>query len=194
MKIRCMLMALLLLLPLSVFVVPVQAQTPLKWNENGISWAPATVCADGSPVSNCPLTGFRVEVSAAATGASWFAVTTVGPTVVTYKAVVATPGTYCYRIVAVGTSGDSAPSSAPCKTNVAPKPGAPVVTEPIAYEYRPSTNTMALVGLVPLGSACGPETKTVGTITYCKLTLTMSGLHVFNRPANLKLTELWARS
>ncbi len=193
MKIRCTLMALLLLLPLSVFVTPVQAQTPLKWNENGISWTASSVCADGSPAVNCPLTGFRVERAATPTATTWAAVATVGATINYYKDTVATAGQNCYRLIAISASGDSVPSAnAPCKTNVAPKPGAPVVTDPIAYEYRPSTDVMARVGRVPKGIPCGPETKVVATITYCKLAIAQADL--INWPSNQALTEVWARS
>jgi hypothetical protein len=67
-----------------------------------------------------------------------------------------------------------------------------VVSDTVAYEWRPGTSTMARVGLVPLGTPCGPELKTVATLKYCRLPI--GSVDKINWPTNLKLAEVWVRT
>lgn len=99
------------------------------------------------------------------------------------------------------TDGDGVPDTADaCPTvkgtlangcNPAP-PQPPVnvtVTTQTAYEYRPSTQTFAAIGLVPEGVTCGPETMLLKAVTYCRVKLADALPVVW--PANRSLREVW---
>lgn len=103
------------------------------------------------------------------------------------------PGTYCLRMFVSNTFGsESDASNAVQRVVVPPKPnpGQIFVGQPTAYEYKPATNTMARIGIVPVGTPCGPETKIVSGVTYCRLEPIEADL--INWPTNLKLAEVWA--
>lgn len=70
-------------------------------------------------------------------------------------------------------------------------PAAPtaVTATQIAYEYRPSTNTMVALGLVPEGALCGPETQQIAGKVYCRVKLADALPVVW--PQNRALREVW---
>jgi hypothetical protein len=91
-----------------------QAQT---WDTNTLTWQAPTTCTSGVPISNCPVTMYRVERSATATGAY----ASVGTsTSLTYTHLSAAAGQNCYRVIAVAATGESDPSNVACKTNTRP--------------------------------------------------------------------------
>lgn len=61
-----------------------------------------------------------------------------------------------------------------------------------AYQYKSATLPMALVGIVLAGTPCGPETKLVNGVKYCRLSKEAVDLVVW--PSDLSLSEYWARS
>lgn len=128
-----------------------QAQT---WDTNTLNWVAPTECVDNTPVSNCPVTGYRVERSATATG-TFTTLATLG-VVLTYNHTGASAGQNCYRVIALSNSGNSDPSVVACKTNVRPPspPKPPVLT------------IAALAGLeIPLDSLDGFKRTVAYTVT-----------------------------
>lgn len=102
---------------------------------------------------------------------------------------------YCFRAYAKNVGGvESGPSSVLAYVVPPSTPGAPglSVSAPTAYEYRPSTNTMARVAYVPVGTPCGPETKVISGATYCRLDVNEADF--VNWPTSLTLTEVWAKA
>lgn len=166
----------------------------LRWNDDQLTWkAPSqTTCVDGSPLTECPITGYRIETSPTPTATTWTLVATVAPNVFTYLRTGAPAGQSCYRFIALATT-NSAPSNAVCATAVAPAPfpPVPVTIDGIAYELRGTTTlSLARVGLVPLGVACG-ESRKIGTQTYYRLPRSAADLVVM--PVDTKLTDVWAK-
>lgn len=103
------------------------------------------------------------------------------------------PATYCLRAYNTNSANiESDPANVLQATVPQPKPNPPAftVTAPTAYEYKPSTNSMARVGIVPVGTPCGPELKTVSGVNYCRLEVIEADF--VNWPSNVKLTEVWA--
>lgn len=136
------------------------AQTQLKWDEDQLTWTAPTACSEGSPISDCPVTGYRIERATAQAG-PWTLQADVGATVLSYLRADAPPGTSCYRVFTRSAGGLSAPSNVVCVNAVAPLPGAPVlqVVEVTAYDVRFQWRQLAYalrreVGTVPLGTAC----------------------------------------
>jgi hypothetical protein len=161
-----------------------QAQTSQPWDTNIVSFIAPTTCTSGQPIANCPVTGYRIERSAAATG-TFAAVGTSTTTTFTHTGAVA--GLNCYRAIAMSPKGDSVPSNVACKTNVAPSgpPNPPTnltVVDPLAYDVRPNESTFAFdrgraVGTAKLGAACD-EARTTGQDYYA-----------IERPSRVKLTR-----
>lgn len=103
------------------------------------------------------------------------------------------PAQYCLRAFMTNTYNvESDPSNPVTATVPPPKPGPPGLTvqQPTAYEYKPGTNSMARIGLVPVGTPCGPETKSISGVTYCRLA--PIGVDFVNWPSNLKIMDAWA--
>lgn len=178
---------------LAVLCAPavVLGQTALKWNESQLTWSPPSKCTDGSPITDCPVTGYRVESAQTCDAATWMLIGS--PAEATFKATNLPAGLNCFRVKAKSANGDGPPTNTVSMTATPPKPGQPgtlTVTAPTAYEYKPATDSMARVALVPIGTPCGPEKKIVKGVTYCRLDLTQADF--VNWPANLRLTEVWA--
>lgn len=168
-------------------------QTALKWNERQLNWSTPTTCTDGSPITDCPVTGYRVEAASNCATPTWTLAGTTGANVTAYKAASLAAGTWCFRVRAQSAGGDGPPTNVVTVSVVAPTPGQPgtlTVTAPTAYEYKPATNTMARVAYVPVGTPCGPETKVLAGLTYCRLDVNEADF--VNWPSNAKLTEVWA--
>lgn len=141
-----------------------EAQT---WDTNKLDWVAPTQCTTGEPVSACPVTGYRVERSATATG-TYTTLATLG-NVLTYTHTGAAAGQNCYRVIALSASGNSDPSNVSCKTN----------TKPAGPPNPPVLTIAALAGLdIPLDSLDGFKRTVAYTITsngpgvlaaFCKL-------------------------
>lgn len=117
-------LALLALLPTLAY-----AQAPLRWNETQLTWTAPTQCAEGSPLTDCPITGYQLEVAQSCTATSWTPVATVPPDQLGFKHTGLTPGTRCYRVIALAEtpSDPSLTTEDSIKTTVAPAPGRPGV-------------------------------------------------------------------
>jgi hypothetical protein len=171
-----------------------------------VRWVPPTLNTDGSTLQN--LAGFNVY-AAVSGSSSWKKVGSVGKGVYVYVDDQVTSGKWDYMVTSVNSdSVESDPSAIATITVVGgswtqdvkatvtkPKPMPPTgvtTAETIAYEFKPSTNTLAAIGLVPSGIPCGPETKTIAGVTYCRLDRTNADL--WTRPADLKLNDVWVRA
>lgn len=152
---------LLAMLVLSVVgSFPIYAQQPFDTIVLQVT-APTT-CTSGVPVSNCPVTGYRWERSATATG-TFAAVGT--STATTFTVTSAAVGQNCYRAIATSAKGDSGPSNVFCKT-ITPPSGPPspptnlTVIEPIAFNIRMEGHNVVLaqtIGKARLGATCGKQ-------------------------------------
>lgn len=143
----------------------VRAQTQ-PWDTNVLTWTAPTTCSTGEPISACPVTGYRIEQSATATGI-FTTVAAVG-TVLTYSHTGVSAGQHCYRVISLAATSESMPSNVACKTNVKPAgpPNPPVLTVaqvvagvPYAPLYRQTSKAgigSTLFGFVPVGRDCGP--------------------------------------
>lgn len=94
------------------------AQTPQPWDTNVLQWDAPLRCVDGSALSNCAITGYRIDRSPVAGGTAT-PVATVG-NVLTFTHVNAPAGVNCYKVVALTAAGPSGPSNELCKTNTRP--------------------------------------------------------------------------
>ena len=149
------------------------------------TWTAPTTCADGSPISNCPITKYTVYA-----GLSGSAKTVIGTTAanVTGFSAVTGPGNWCLQVSASSTGGESALSSEACIVVPVPAPGKPsaptltlTVMAPFVYDSIKSQDTLALlpVGSVPLGTACDVTQGVIKSgITYFVVpmaTVTLTG-------------------
>lgn len=146
----------------------VKAEAQTAWDTNILNWVAPTQCVDNTPITNCPVTGYRIEQSATATG-TFTTLISVG-TVLTYSHTGVSAGQHCYRLIALSNSGNSDPSNVACRTNVRPPspPQPPVLT------------IAALAGLeIPLDSRDGFTRTVAYTVTangpgvlaaFCKIT------------------------
>ena len=154
------------LLLVSLFGSFVQAQT--AWDSNVVTLAQPSTCQDGRPASNCPVTGYRIERSASASGTFAALATIQGNT---YTHTGAAEGSNCYRAFALSATGESGVSNVQCKTNTRPAspPSPPVLTvsAPTAYLVKPNFQKFAFErgakypGKVKVGAACDAD-RSVG--------------------------------
>lgn len=181
--------SLLAALALCACSITASAQT-LLWHQTELSWTASTTCTDGSPASNCPITGWIVETAVAPTGAAWTQLSTETASTLqrVYSNLVAGP--HCYRVIARSAAGNSVPGAVVCKTNTPPLPNPPtlVVIEPQAMSVRADWDRLAFVpynavGTVPVGTRCD-DTKPLGDGWYAVSldAVTWTGR---NRPANV---------
>lgn len=170
-----------------------------------VAWTPPAARTDGTALTD--LAGFNVYRGTDA--ASFARVKSLGPDVTSFTDAALPTGTYYYAVSAVDSAsresdlaksagmtiaGASWSQSAKAAVTAAPPPAPPtnvVTKEVLAYEYRPGTNTFAQIGYAPLGIPCGPETKVVGTVTYCRLDRARADLVVW--PSDRKLADVWVR-
>jgi hypothetical protein len=61
-----------------------------------------------------------------------------------------------------------------------------------AYELRSASLPLALVGLVPAGIGCGPETMVRNGIKYCRVSKVAVDMVAW--PQNLAITDLWVKA
>jgi hypothetical protein len=159
------------LLVLLTIAFPFAAQAQ-QWDSNALSWSAPTTCTSGVPVSNCPVTGYRIERSATATGV-FASVGTSTTTSFTHTSAAA--GGNCYRAIALSAKGDSAPSNVFCKVNTPPSgpPSPPsnlTIIEPIAFTVRPDYGRFAFVrgtkaGMARIGANCDESRVTADGYT-----------------------------
>lgn len=138
--------------------------------EAKLSWVNPTECVDGTPISNCALTGIEVEHSTnyneTTTVGTWAPVQTLAPTLTSYTVPNLAVGTHFFRIRAAAGSQLSGFSNVGKKKidPVAPKP--PVLTvadsgEP-AYKLDLTASNTARwtqVGKAKGGSVCKADYK-----------------------------------
>lgn len=108
-----------------LLVVPANAQTePVRTAT--LTWTAPAACADGSPITNCPVTGYIVEKQ---NGSTWSPIGTTAEGVRRFEQTNLALGTHTYRVLANSAAGPSAPSSSASKTIAVPgAPGSIVVT------------------------------------------------------------------
>ena len=122
-----------------------------------ITWTAPTICADGTALTNCPTSGYRIYgalqgqpkvllASPAATSAT--ATLTLGA------------GNQCFDMTTLSGANESAHSAESCKVVPAPLPNPPtiVTVATTVFNVIKSTDKLSLVavGTVPLGVACSP--------------------------------------
>lgn len=61
-----------------------------------------------------------------------------------------------------------------------------------AYQFKSATLPMSLVGMTSAGAQCGPETKTVNGVKYCRIPKSAVDLVVW--PSDLSLNDYWVRT
>lgn len=145
----------------------------IRWNEDKIDWTPPTQCADGSPLTDCPTTGYRIETASSPTATDWTVVTTVDASVTTYKTTGLSAGQHCYRIITLSQDRESVPSNVACDLASAPAP-APATLETIdtvahevGYDWRKFRFVLGNpIGTVPLGTKCHETFRIKGTNYY----------------------------
>lgn len=134
-----------------------------NWDSNFLQWTAPQKCADGSALTNCKITAYRIERSATPTG-TFVQVGTANANAVSYIHSGAPAGQNCYQVVAVSGAAASTPSNVACKTNVKPDiPSEPpqnlTVTGTTAYNIRVDYQRFAFVkgtkwGTATKGAAC----------------------------------------
>lgn len=83
------------------------AEAANAWNERDLTWFAPTACFDGgTDLSQCPVTGYKVEVAGSCTAPTWNLLATVG-NVTSYHVTNLKAGTYCFRGRAITAGGDS---------------------------------------------------------------------------------------
>jgi hypothetical protein len=170
------------------------AQTPRAWNETDLVLTPPTSCTDSTPITNCPITGFRIERATAEAG-PWTTIATLPPNVTTHRATGLPAGTNWFRFIVLAAT-PSVPSNAVSSENKqpAPNPGTLRVVNATAWEVRPnSTGTLVVsrIGVVPLTSVCGSEQRTVGSETYTRIDPKLVDL--VNWPNTLPPVDVFAK-
>jgi hypothetical protein len=119
-----LLLCLLALLGLAAWFSVAQAQTITRNLQ--LSWTAPTKCADGKPITDCPISSYGVLKLI---GSTWTQIGTTLPAVTTYTDANVPLGTYSYRVVAKSaTTTDSDPSNTATKVVNAPAAGDIVIT------------------------------------------------------------------
>jgi hypothetical protein len=139
------------------------AHAQTAWNADTVSWEAPTTCNDGTPISNCPVTGYRVETAASKAATTWTLVTTTAANVLTANATGLTAGPHCYRVIATSAFGNSAATvqGNDCPVAVPPTPGPPGnvrTVETTVFNLRQKGREVLLgsaVGTVNLDTICG---------------------------------------
>lgn len=146
-----------------------------------ITWTPPTMNTDGSTLTD--LAGFNLYRGTSATNLA--KIKSLGKTVTSYVDPALASGTYLYAATAVNAGsqesvksqtssavvvGSSASQSATADVTTIPNPPTGLTTvAATAYEIRPNAKgvlTAARIGVVPLGTSCSSDTRTVAKVTY----------------------------
>lgn len=97
-----------------------------------VGWSAPTVCADGTPLTNCVILGYSVQKRI---NNVWTEIGTTTANVLTYTERNVALGTHTYRILATSAAGPSAPSNEVSKTFAVPGvPGNVVISVTITIE------------------------------------------------------------
>lgn len=120
-----------------------------------VSWVPPPGCEGDTDttLSNCRLLGYRLDLF---DGASWTPLATTPADTLIYVHQVAAPGLYVYRVVALASAGESAPSRMAAKHVV----GDTFVTvAPEAYSVKSDAAKLGfylndIIGTVALNTPC----------------------------------------
>jgi hypothetical protein len=189
-----------MLLMLAVIYSPaVHGQT--VWNEDNLSWTAPTGCSDGTPIANCPVTGYRIERASSPTATTWVFVATTSLT--SYKATNVPAGQNCYRVAANSANGMSAWApvlASSCATAAAPPPpppgppGSVTVTDVVAYEVRKNSKGVMVatrIGIVPASTVCSQETRTASGVTYNRIDT--AAVDMVNWPSRIPPVDVFAR-
>lgn len=182
-----------------ITVTSANAQTALKWNEDQLTWVAPTTCTDGSPITDCAVTGYRIETAASATATTWSLVTTALATANTYKVTGLTEGPHCYRLASLSTKGQGPYSAVPssmCATAAAPfpNPPTPTLTDVVAFEIREDasgTLVATRIGILPAGSLCNAETRDVNGVTFNRID--PNAVEPFNSLQGVPPADVYAR-
>ena len=178
---------------------PLLAHSANAWNERDLTTTAPTACTDGSPIAQCMVTGYKWEAAGNCTATSWNALGTTAANVLTYHASNLVAGTYCFRVKATSAGGDSGPSLTTTNsqtTVTAPlpaPPGAVSVSAAVAYEIRPNSTgvlTATRIGVIPLGSPCQSDIRTVGGVAYNRVA--PSSVDLINWPAKIPPVDVFA--
>lgn len=150
------------------------------WDTDIVSWTGPAACADGSALSFCPVSGYRVQVATTSTGT--FSDVPGDVTVTTKTIAAVTPGQHCYRVVVLSVNGNAAPSGVACTLTIKPTPvpgpaTGLTVDNPIAFNVVPNFKTFAFdrgsrSGTVKKGASCD-ETRTTGNGYFAVARLNM---------------------
>jgi hypothetical protein len=184
----------ILFLSISAVLVSV----PALAGQATLTWTAPTQCADGTPITNCPLTGYTVHygtipgTDVAACTASVLTTTRNFnfPTATTTPITGLNPGNYCFAMKAVAASGSSVLSNFVLKTVVNPVPNPPVlaVTDSTAMSVKADWEKLAFVpslpvGQIALGTPCDAS-RALGN-GYYAVDRTLVEWSGANRPANV---------
>jgi hypothetical protein len=146
------------------------------------SWTAPASNTDGTPYTD----NAGYNVYRGTSPASLAKIKSVGPTITSIDDTGLASGTYVYAVTTVNASslesaksatatatvtGSSTTASATAAVQTIPAPptGVKATVDIVAYEVRPnSTGTLVAsrIGLIPMGSICGEETRTANGVTY----------------------------
>jgi hypothetical protein len=174
------------------------ATVPALAGQATLTWTAPTQCVDGTPISNCPLTGYTIHYGtipgADVTACTAAIATTVKnfnfPASTSTPVLGLTPGNYCFAMKAVSASGSSVLSNFVLKTVVNPLPNPPVLStvETTAMSVKADWERLAFVPSLPVGSiALGTPcdaSKSLGG-GYYAVDRTLVQWSGANRPANV---------
>lgn len=129
--------------------------------EATLSWKAPTGCANGGPITDCPLTAYEIERAVQSANPVWASVLTVAPTLLTYKFTNIAPGKYLWRIKAASGSNVSVPSNVAAHEVLPSTPTPPielkVIGDTTAFQLNGGTNNkiyFTAVGSVPPNTPC----------------------------------------
>ena len=122
-----------------------------------LTWNAPTVCADGSALSNCAVTAYKVY--SGLQGQPKTLLITLG-SVLSFNAVNLPVGVTCFHVTALAGAAESVPSNESCKTIQQIAPGAPVLTVASTTVFTVTKAkdkfVMLAVGSVPASTRCDP--------------------------------------
>jgi hypothetical protein len=159
-----------------------------------ITWtAPTSTCADGSPISNCVTTGFKIY--GALCGQPKVLVATPAATATAQVLANVAPGNQCYDMTTLAGTAESVHTAEVSKLVPNPLPNPPTIKtiDATAYEIRTTSTSVAAVrvGVTPLGVPCLDEFKIVAGVKYNKIDSVVVDL--VNWPAAPNSYNVWAK-
>jgi hypothetical protein len=173
---------------LTCFINPAYAAN--AWNERDLSWKAPTTCSDGTTdLTLCVVTGYKVEAAGSCTATTWNALGATAANVTTLHATL-NAGTYCFRVKATSSAGDSPPSTTSTgsqtvvvQPSVPPGAPGPVSVAVNATAYNLIKSETGLIVMLPVG--------VIATQTSCDATqAVITGGKTYNpvSPASVRFT------